>query len=69
MNMTGKKMVINRKELALEKVNKIKAGYSAFAESKEVIHMIRKELEKQNIDVHEDKTELGSWFIPTNKRE
>ncbi|MFB4163012.1 hypothetical protein ACE1TI_04035 [Alteribacillus sp. JSM 102045] len=69
MDMTGKEMVMNRKELALQKVEKIKAGYSAFAESQEVTDMIRKELDKQNIDVYEDKTDLGSWFIPTNKKE
>ncbi|MFC5712768.1 hypothetical protein ACFPU1_08240 [Thalassorhabdus alkalitolerans] len=69
MDMTGKEMVMNRKELALQKVDKIKAGYSAFAESKEVTAMIRKELQKQGIDVYEDITDLGSWFIPSNKKE
>ncbi|SDH74205.1 hypothetical protein [Alteribacillus bidgolensis] len=69
MDLTGKEMVMNRKEMALQKVEKIKAGYSAFAESHEVTAMIRKELEKQDIDVYEDKTDLGSWFIPTNKKE
>ncbi|MFB5663591.1 hypothetical protein [Alteribacillus sp. HJP-4] len=69
MDVTGKEMVMNRKELALQKVEKIKAGYSAFAESQEVSEMIRKELEHQQIDVYEDMTDLGSWFIPTNKKE
>nr|WP_270897212.1 hypothetical protein [Aliibacillus thermotolerans] len=69
MDVTDKKMIMNRKELAFEKVEKIKTGYSAFAESDEVIQLIRKELDKQNIEVYEDKTELGSWFIPTNKKE
>ncbi|SDH32762.1 hypothetical protein SAMN05192534_10452 [Alteribacillus persepolensis] len=69
MDLTGKEMVMNRKEMALQKVEKIKAGYSAFAESQEVSAMIRKELEKQQIAVYEDKTDLGSWFIPANKRD
>ncbi|GAE34125.1 hypothetical protein [Halalkalibacter akibai] len=64
MDVTGKEMVLNRKEMALEKVDNIKNGLSAFAESKEVIELIRKELEKSNIHVHEDATEIGSWFIP-----
>ncbi|WP_018921721.1 hypothetical protein [Salsuginibacillus kocurii] len=69
MDVTGKEMVMNRKELALHKVEKIKTGYSAFAESQEVTDMIRKELQKMDIDVYEDKTALGSWFIPSNKKD
>ncbi|MBU8905168.1 hypothetical protein KH400_01025 [Desertibacillus haloalkaliphilus] len=62
-------MIINRKEMALKKVDKIKAGYSAFAETKEVADFIKKELAKENIEVYEDNTELGSWFIPKNKKD
>ncbi len=60
-------MVLNRKEMALQKVEKIKNGLSAFAESKEVSDLIRKELKKQEIHVYEDKTEVGSWFIPVKE--
>ncbi|WP_088103811.1 hypothetical protein [Halalkalibacter urbisdiaboli] len=63
MDVTGKEMVINRKEMALKKVEKIKAGYTAFAETKEVAEFIRKQLAKEGINVHEDVTDLGSWFI------
>ncbi|WP_078430137.1 hypothetical protein [Alkalihalobacterium alkalinitrilicum] len=69
MDVTGKEMVINRKEMALKKVEKLKAGYSAFAESKEVSEMIKKQLAKEGIEVYEDVTEMGSWFIPANKKE
>ncbi|WP_236611066.1 hypothetical protein [Halalkalibacterium ligniniphilum] len=70
MDVTGKEMVINRKEVALKKVKKIKAGYSAFAETKEVSTFIKKELEKAGItDVYEDESDLGSWFIPGNDKE
>ncbi|OZM57964.1 hypothetical protein CIB95_06305 [Lottiidibacillus patelloidae] len=57
-------MLISRKEMAMKKIEKIKAGYSAFAETKEVADYLKKELEKMNIQVHEDVTEFGSWFIP-----
>ncbi|MCL7747786.1 hypothetical protein [Halalkalibacter alkaliphilus] len=67
MDITGKEMVINRKEMAFKKIEKIKNGFSAFAESKEVTELIRNELKKQKIDVHEDVTEVGSWFTPVNK--
>jgi len=62
-------MIINRKKMASAKVNKIKNGYSAFAETKEVIEYIKKELKNQNIPVHIDETDQGCWFIPTNKHE
>jgi putative aminopeptidase FrvX len=62
-------MLISRKEMAKKKIEKIKDGYSAFAETKEVADYLKKELEKMNIDVHEDITELGVWFIPkVNKK-
>jgi hypothetical protein len=57
-------MIINRKQLVREKVQQILAGYSAYAETKEVATLLKKELKILNIDVHEDCTSIGSWFIP-----
>jgi hypothetical protein len=57
-------MIINRKEIAREKVKEIQSGFSAFAETKEVAELIKKELLKLNLKVHEDVTDVGSWFIP-----
>lgn len=57
-------MVIDRKEIARAKVDKIKNGFSAFAETQEVIFLVKKELEKQNIAVITDETEKGCWFYP-----
>lgn len=57
-------MIINRKQLVREKVQQVIAGYSAYAETKEVAKMLKKELQLLNIDVHEDITSMGSWFIP-----
>ncbi|KAA0549560.1 hypothetical protein FZW96_04230 [Bacillus sp. BGMRC 2118] len=58
------KVIINRKQLVHEKVQQVIAGYSAYAETKEVALMIKKELQLLNIDVYEDITNIGSWFIP-----
>jgi prefoldin subunit 5 len=60
-------MLMSRKEIAKKKIMKIKQGYSAFAETKEVAEFIKKELEKLQIDVHEDITDVGCWFIPKAK--
>ncbi|MFC0187889.1 hypothetical protein ACFFJY_06280 [Fictibacillus aquaticus] len=57
-------MIINRKELARAKVKELQNGFSAFAETKEVVDLIKKEIEKLKLDVHEDVTDVGSWFIP-----
>jgi len=62
-------MIINRRQMANSKVNKLKKGYSAFAETKEVIEYIKKELEKANIQVHIDETAQGCWFIPYKNNE
>ncbi len=60
-------MILNRRQIAKAKVKKIKNGFSAFAETKEVIKLVKKELEKEGISVHIDETEQGCWFIPDNE--
>lgn len=62
-------MIINRKEMARAKIRKIKNGYSAFAETQEIIALVKQELEKENIPVHIDETAKGCWFIPMNSNE
>jgi hypothetical protein len=60
-------MIISRRELARTKVTEIQNGYSAFAESQELADLIKKELQKLNIPINEDVTEVGSWFFPDKK--
>ncbi|RAL26848.1 hypothetical protein [Thermoflavimicrobium daqui] len=57
-------MIISRKHLAKEKLNKLKDGYSAYAETAEVASYIEKELSNLDMMVHIDRTPLGCWFIP-----
>lgn len=47
-----------------EKVDRLKNGYSAYAESQEVATLLKKEIQALNLHVYEDVTEVGSWFIP-----
>ncbi len=56
------------KEVILEKVNNIKAGYSSFTEKKLASH-IKEHLNKEGVKYTEDVTEVGSWIIPENKKE
>ncbi|TSB48045.1 hypothetical protein [Alkalicoccobacillus porphyridii] len=64
MDMTGKDMVINRKDMARKKLAKLKAGQSAFTETKEVAELLRKLAKEEGVSYEEDVTELGAWFIP-----
>ncbi|WP_449537235.1 hypothetical protein [Ferdinandcohnia sp. Marseille-Q9671] len=57
-------MYINRRTMLNEKMARIKNGYSAYAESSEVVNAIKKEIQALNLNVHEEVTEVGSWFIP-----
>lgn len=60
-------MILNRKQLVREKLQQIIDGYSAYAESKEVAEMLKKEIRLLNLEVFEDCTDIGSWFIPVKK--
>ncbi|TLS39128.1 hypothetical protein [Pseudalkalibacillus caeni] len=62
-------MLISRKKIAKEKVSLIMNGQSAYCESKELARLIKKELQSLNIDVHEDVTNIGSWFIPVSNEQ
>ncbi|WP_010678407.1 hypothetical protein [Bacillus timonensis] len=57
-------MYINRRKLLNEKMARIKNGYSAYAESPDVVNAIKKEIQALNLNVLEEVTEIGSWFIP-----
>ncbi|QOR65824.1 hypothetical protein IM538_18740 [Cytobacillus suaedae] len=56
--------IINRRKIVQEKLDLIKAGYSAYAESFEIVTLLKKEIQALNLQVHEDITNVGSWFIP-----
>jgi putative aminopeptidase FrvX len=62
-------MVINRKEMARAKLKQLKNGFSAFAETSEVAEIIEKELAKLDLNIHVDRTPMGSWFIPVTDHE
>lgn len=60
-------MISNLRETAKAKAKQVQDGYSAFAESAEMIRLLKRELKKRRIDVHVDETNIGSWFIPEAK--
>lgn len=61
-------MIISRKQMALAKVEELKQGYSAYAETAEVTRLIERELKRIDLPVHIDRTSQGCWFIPERKQ-
>ncbi|MGM7720860.1 hypothetical protein [uncultured Metabacillus sp.] len=56
--------IINSKKFVQEKLEHIKKGFSAYVESPEIAHLIKKEIQLLKLDVYEDATDIGFWFIP-----
>ncbi|PKR79278.1 hypothetical protein CEY16_05930 [Halalkalibacillus sediminis] len=57
-------LVLQKRELADQKLNRLKNGYSAYAETEELSRMIKRRITSQKLDIHIDNTENGYWFIP-----
>ncbi|WP_240795453.1 hypothetical protein [Aquibacillus halophilus] len=55
---------MSRRLIVEEKMNRLSEGHTAFAESDEVIRLMKEEISKKNIPVICDQTESGCWFIP-----
>lgn len=47
-----------------EKMKQLQSGQIAYAESKEIIRLIRREINKMHLDVDCDETDAGCWFTP-----
>ena len=58
-------MIINRGQIARDKLEKLQHGQTVFADSPEIIDRLRKYITEYQLDVVEDVTERGTWFIPT----
>lgn len=60
--------IFNSRKLAQEKLEHIKNGFSAYVESQELANLIKKEIQLLKLDVYEDNTEFGFWFIPNREK-
>lgn len=59
-------MIISRRTIAKEKLEQLKSGYSAYAETNEVSQYLEKQIEEMGMNVVIDRTPQGNWFIPVN---
>lgn len=57
-------LILSQRQLVEDKMEKILKGETAFAESKELIRLVKRELKKKKLLVLMDETEIGCWFIP-----
>ncbi|MFD2046312.1 hypothetical protein ACFSTA_10970 [Ornithinibacillus salinisoli] len=57
-------LVLHERRICERKMNQLRNGYSAYAESREVIRLLKREILKNNLDVYYDETSTGCWFIP-----
>jgi len=60
-------LILDQKRLVQSKIDQLKDGVIAYAESKEVIRLVKRELSKQNLHVVFDETDSGCWFIPQHE--
>ncbi len=56
--------VIHNQRIANEKTNLLMEGLSAFAETEEIIRLVKRRIQRNNLHVIEDHTDVGCWFIP-----
>ncbi|RKQ29897.1 hypothetical protein [Oceanobacillus halophilus] len=61
-------MIINRSRLRDEKIAQLREGHNAYAESPELIRIMKRYIERENLPVIYDETDTGCWFIPVNER-
>ena len=57
-------MIINRGQIARDKLENLQNGQTVFADSPEIIERLRKFIKEYQLDVVEDVTDRGTWFIP-----
>ncbi|GAA0456227.1 hypothetical protein [Alkalibacillus silvisoli] len=58
--------VVCKTRVANEKVDRLLNGYSAYAETEELIRLVKRRIYSNNLDIYEDQTDIGCWFIPRN---
>jgi len=56
--------MLNKRRIRDEKIRQLKSGQSAYAESHELIRLIKRDIEREQLHVHYDNSRTGCWFIP-----
>ncbi len=57
-------LIMNERSIRDRKIEQLMNGRTAYAESKEVIRLIKRDIERYGLNVLYDETPTGCWFIP-----
>lgn len=57
-------LIMNRKRMVEDKLDRLTKGQTAYAESRELIRLVKREIKNRQISVLMDETDSGCWFIP-----
>ncbi|MEN1968233.1 hypothetical protein WMZ97_09180 [Lentibacillus sp. N15] len=57
-------LIMPENQIRDEKIKQLKSGQTAYAESGELIRLIKREIDRQQLHVSYDQTDAGCWFIP-----
>ncbi|HLS67091.1 MAG TPA: hypothetical protein VK029_08885 [Pseudogracilibacillus sp.] len=56
--------VLDRRAMRDEKIEQLKSGRSVYAESAELIRLMKRTIEKEKLAITYEMTNGGCWFIP-----
>lgn len=61
-------LVMHQTRIRDEKIMQLQKGRTAYAESNELIRLIKRDIDKHKLHVHCDQTNAGCWFIPLSEQ-
>lgn len=56
--------VLNQRKMRDDKITRLKEGHCVYAESTELIRLLKRGIKKESLDVQLDKSDGGCWFTP-----
>jgi len=59
--------VLDQRVMRDEKILQLKQGNNVYAESPELIRLIKRGIEREGLTVEIEKSDGGCWFIPSEK--
>ncbi|MFG6116611.1 hypothetical protein ACGTN9_15775 [Halobacillus sp. MO56] len=59
-------LIMDRHRLVEEKIAQLMNGYTAYAETDELIRLMKRDVARRQLNVFFDRTDTGCWFIPVD---
>lgn len=57
-------IILNHRRMRDNKITRLKKGQCVYAESSELIRLLKRGIEKERLDVQLDRANGGCWFTP-----